>query len=78
MRRTTILQCYECLLPIAAGEHFVCFKVPGSAAYRFFHCRYHAADCWERALKTVIDASGSQESTAFVSGPAASRLVRRS
>jgi len=45
------IRCSQCQQPIAPGERFVSFKIPGKEAYQFFHCRFSARDCWEGHLK---------------------------
>jgi hypothetical protein len=43
----TIVVCFECRQPIAPGEGFARFKMPGNPCYRFFHRRFFVGDCWE-------------------------------
>ena len=49
--RTTVT-CSKCKQPIVSGEGFgfVCFKIPGTENYRFFHRRFGGGDCWEAYL----------------------------
>ena len=56
MEREAIVLCSECQQPIAQGEEFVRFKVPGEGIYLCFHRRFNAGDCWERRLKQRIEA----------------------
>jgi hypothetical protein len=51
MERATLVHCCGCQQPIIRGEDFVCFKMPGSETYRFFHRRFRTGDCWEKHLK---------------------------
>ena len=51
MEREFIVRCGRCHMPIASGDGFVRFKIPGSESYLFFHCRFHGGDCWEGHLK---------------------------
>jgi len=46
----TAIRCSQCQQPIAPGERFVSFKIPGKESYQFFHCRFRAQDCWEGHL----------------------------
>jgi hypothetical protein len=50
--RTGIV-CSKCKQPIVSGEGFgfVCFKIPGTESYDFFHRRSRGEDCWEAYLK---------------------------
>jgi len=52
MERATLVHCCGCQQPIIRGEDFVCFKMPGSEAYQFFHRRFPTGDCWEKYLET--------------------------
>ena len=47
-----VAACNRCHQPIVSGEGvgFVCFKVPGSQSYQFFHRRSGGEDCWEAYL----------------------------
>ncbi len=47
----TAIRCSQCQQPIAPGERFVSFKIPGKESYQFFHRRLPARDCWEDHLK---------------------------
>ena len=53
MKSETVVHCSKCQEAIVSGEDlgFVCFKIPGKEAYRFFHCRVRGGDCWEAYLK---------------------------
>jgi len=35
--------------PIVSGQGYgyVCFKIPGTAGYHFFHRRFRTGDCWD-------------------------------
>ena len=35
----TAIRCSQCQQPIAPGERFVSFKIPGKESYQFFHRR---------------------------------------
>jgi len=50
-----LVHCSECRQPIASGDGlgFVCFKVPGTEGYHYFHCRFRGGDCWEAYLKAL-------------------------
>ena len=50
MERATIGHCCGCQQPIIRGEDFVCFKMPGSETYQFFHHRFRGGDCWDGHL----------------------------
>ena len=53
MNARPVVSCSKCRQPIA-GEHTpgsVCFKVPGTERYEFFHRRSGSEDCWEAYLK---------------------------
>ncbi len=52
MERATLVHCRGCQQPIIRGEDFVCFKMPGSETYQFFHRRFRTGDCWEKHLET--------------------------
>jgi len=52
MERATLVHCRGCQQPIIRGEDFVCFKMPGSETYQFFHRRIRTGDCWEKHLET--------------------------
>ena len=56
MQTQPTMRCGECRQPILSGEQCVCFKVPGTAGYQFFHCRYRYADCWEGILSRSTNA----------------------
>jgi hypothetical protein len=45
--------CSKCKQPIVSGQEFgfVCFKIPGTEGYQFFHRRSRGEDCWEAYLK---------------------------
>lgn len=47
------VSCSKCWQPITAEQvsRSVCFKVPGTERYEFFHCRTRSEDCWEAYLK---------------------------
>ena len=49
----TGILCGKCKQPIVSGEGFgfVCFKIPGTEGYDFFHRRSLGEDCWEVYLK---------------------------
>jgi hypothetical protein len=51
MERATIVYCRSCQQPIIRGEDFVCFKMPGSETYQFFHRRFRGGDCWHGHLE---------------------------
>ena len=51
MVQARAIRCSQCQQPIAPGERFVSFKIPGKESYQFFHCRLPARDCWEGHLK---------------------------
>ena len=53
MEFKTVVICSKCQEPIVSGEGFgfVCFKIPGTESYRFFHRRLGGGDCWEAYLK---------------------------
>jgi hypothetical protein len=50
MERATIVHCCGCQQTIIRGEDFVCFKLPGSETYQFFHRRFRGRDCWDGHL----------------------------
>jgi hypothetical protein len=54
MERATIAHCCGCQRPIIRGEDFVCFKVPGSETYEFFHRRFRDGDCWDGHLSDAV------------------------
>lgn len=56
MEKESIIHCCECRQPIAPGEDFVRFKIPGKDTYQCFHRRFNLEDCWERRLKQRIQA----------------------
>jgi hypothetical protein len=45
--------CNKCQQPIVSGEGlgFVCFKIPGTEGYQFFHRRSGGEDCWEAYMR---------------------------
>jgi hypothetical protein len=49
----TVVVCSKCKQPIVSGQGFgyICFKVPGTEGYHYFHCRFRGGDCWEAYLK---------------------------
>jgi hypothetical protein len=49
----TAVTCSKCKQPIVSGEGFgfVCFKIPGTDGYHFFHRRSRSEDCWEGYLR---------------------------
>ena len=53
MEFRTGIVCSKCKQPIVSGEGFgfVCFKIPGTEGYDFFHRRSRGEDCWEAYLK---------------------------
>jgi hypothetical protein len=53
----TGILCGKCKQPIVSGEGFgfVCFKIPGTEGYDFFHRRSRGEDCWEAYLKDARD-----------------------
>ena len=56
MRSRNVVQCNECRQTIDSREDvsFVCFKVPGTEDYRYFHWRVRGSDCWETYLNARI------------------------
>jgi hypothetical protein len=53
----TAVACSKCKQPIVSGEGFgfVCFKIPGTEGYHFFHRRSRGEDCWEAYMKNTRD-----------------------
>jgi hypothetical protein len=49
----TVVVCSKCKQPIVSAEcfGFVCFKIPGTEGYDFFHRRSRGGDCWEAYMK---------------------------
>jgi hypothetical protein len=52
MKFRTGVVCTKCKQPIVSGEGFgfVCFKIPGTEGYHFFHRGSPGEDCWEAYL----------------------------
>ena len=53
MKTANVVQCTKCRQPIDSEEEvsFVCFKIPGTEDYLYFHWRPRGNDCWEAHLK---------------------------
>jgi hypothetical protein len=63
VKSANVVQCTECRQPIASSEDigFVCFKVPGTEGYHYFHCRFRGSDCWEAYLKAHRYRTGARK-----------------
>lgn len=53
MKSENVVQCTECRQVIDSSEDvsFVCFRVPGTADYHYFHWHPRGNDCWQAYLK---------------------------
>lgn len=62
MNSLIVVQCSECHEPIDSkiDVSFVCFKVPGTGDYHYFHWRVRGSDCWESYLQAQA-LSGSKD-----------------
>ena len=63
MNSANVAECSECRQPIDTGNglRFVCFKIPGTEDYHYFHCRLRGSDCWEAFLKAHRYASEARK-----------------